>query len=165
MLHNLVWGDSSAIRILWEFSFCYPLFVYHAKKTIVINESKHLLFSGIVRVQDFLKEAERNNWIIQLYQFTPGKPYRDTFWEINKAKVVNIVLDVKRENMINVLRHVSNAISWPMNFIHINWLLRTSGTQYDSRFAQFIAFEVCVTQMTKCSYIALHCIISVHEIT
>lgn len=62
---------------------------------------------GIIRVQDFFKEAQRNDWQIQLYQFTPGKPYRETFWEINKSKVVNIVLDVKRENMINVLRHVS----------------------------------------------------------
>ncbi|CAG2100868.1 unnamed protein product, partial [Medioppia subpectinata] len=62
---------------------------------------------GIIRIQDFLKEAERNNWQILLYQFIAGKPYRDTFWEINKSqsRVVNIVLDVKRENLVHVLRH------------------------------------------------------------
>jgi ionotropic glutamate receptor len=64
---------------------------------------------GIIRVQDFFKEAQRNEWQIQLYQFTPGKPYRETFWEINRSKVVNIVLDVKRENMINVLRHAQQV--------------------------------------------------------
>ncbi|CAG2166944.1 unnamed protein product, partial [Oppiella nova] len=66
---------------------------------------------GIIRVQDFLKEAERNNWQILLYQFVSGQPYRDTFWEINKSKtrVVNIVLDVKRQNLVNVLRHAQQV--------------------------------------------------------
>ncbi|XP_054154145.1 glutamate receptor ionotropic, kainate 2-like [Oppia nitens] len=66
---------------------------------------------GIIRIQEFLKEAERHDWQIFLYQFKPGKPYRDTFWEINKShsKIVNIVLDVKHENLVNVLRHAQQV--------------------------------------------------------
>ena len=63
------------------------------------------LISGIVRIQDFLKEAEENNWVISLYQFS-GKPYRDLFWEIKKTKFFNVIIDVKRENIFAVLKHV-----------------------------------------------------------
>lgn len=62
---------------------------------------------GIVRLQNFFKEAQRFNWKIKLYQFEPGKPYRDTFWEVNKAKVNNIILDVRRSSLLKILRHVS----------------------------------------------------------
>lgn len=62
---------------------------------------------GVIRLQNFFKEAEACNWKIQLHQFDPDKPYRDTFWDVNKAKMTEIILDVKRENLLTVLRHVS----------------------------------------------------------
>lgn len=62
---------------------------------------------GIIRLQNFFKDAQQHNWKIKLYQFENDKPYRDTFWEVNKAKVKNVILDVRRENLLNVLRHVS----------------------------------------------------------
>ncbi|UXI16918.1 hypothetical protein NH340_JMT02861 [Sarcoptes scabiei] len=64
---------------------------------------------GIIRLQNFFKEAQKFNWKIKLYQFEPNKPYRDTFWEVNKAKVKNIILDVKRENLLLVLRHAQQV--------------------------------------------------------
>ena len=60
----------------------------------------------IIRLQNFFKESEHYNWKIKLYQFDLGRPYRDTFWEVNKSKVKNIILDVRRENLLDVLRHV-----------------------------------------------------------
>lgn len=73
--------------------------------------------SGIVRIQDLLKEAEQNNWMIRLYQFS-GRPYRDLFWEIKKTKVFNIIIDVKRENIFTVLKHVMKIsfINFTQNF-------------------------------------------------
>ncbi|KAJ6217244.1 hypothetical protein RDWZM_008401 [Blomia tropicalis] len=64
---------------------------------------------GIIRLQNFFKDAQNFNWKIQLYQFEPGKPYRDTFWEVNKAKVTNVILDVKRDNLLLVLRHAQQV--------------------------------------------------------
>jgi hypothetical protein len=58
-------------------------------------------------MQEFFKEAQKNDWKIQLYQFRNNKPYRDTFWEIINSKMFNIVLDVKRENIIKALKQVS----------------------------------------------------------
>ncbi len=62
---------------------------------------------GLIRVQDFLKEAERHEWTIRLYQFSPERLYRDVFWEIKQAKIDNVLLDVKRENIFLALKHVS----------------------------------------------------------
>ena len=69
----------------------------------IIND--FLLFSGIVRIQDFLKEAQQFDWTIRLYQFS-GRPYRELFWEIKKTKFFNVIIDVKRENILSVLKHV-----------------------------------------------------------
>ncbi len=56
-------------------------------------------------MQDFLKEAQQNDWVIRFYQFS-GKPYRELFWEIKKTSFFNIIIDVKRENIFTVLKHV-----------------------------------------------------------
>ncbi|KAL1436205.1 hypothetical protein MTO96_010942 [Rhipicephalus appendiculatus] len=60
---------------------------------------------GIIRLQDFLKEARGNDWHIQMYQFHTGQPYRDLFWKIKKTKETRVVLDVKRENLFIALKH------------------------------------------------------------
>lgn len=63
--------------------------------------------SGIIRLQDFLKEAKDRDWKVHLYQFQPGRPYRETYWKIKNTGEVNIVLDVKTENLNRALKHVS----------------------------------------------------------
>lgn len=64
---------------------------------------------GIIRVQEFFKEAQMHNWKVKLYQFKPGEPYRDTFWRIKASGEKNIVLDVKLENMHMVLKHAQQV--------------------------------------------------------
>ncbi|XP_054163278.1 glutamate receptor ionotropic, kainate 2-like [Oppia nitens] len=64
---------------------------------------------GIVRLQDFFKEAQLRNWEIKLYQFEQGKPYRDTFWKIKEENEYNIVLDVKKRNIYNVLKQAQQV--------------------------------------------------------
>ncbi|CAG2166449.1 unnamed protein product, partial [Oppiella nova] len=64
---------------------------------------------GIVRLQDFFKEAQLRNWVIKLYQFQPGIPYRDTFWKIKSENEFNIVLDVKKRNMYSVLKQAQQV--------------------------------------------------------
>lgn len=64
---------------------------------------------GIIRLQDFLKEARGNDWHIQMYQFHTGQPYRDLFWKIKKTKETRVVLDVKRENLFTALKHAQQV--------------------------------------------------------
>ncbi|XP_064489275.1 glutamate receptor ionotropic, kainate 3-like [Ornithodoros turicata] len=64
---------------------------------------------GIIRLQDFLKEARSNDWVIQMYQFHMGQPYRDLFWKIKVTEETRIVLDVKRENLFTALKHAQQV--------------------------------------------------------
>lgn len=64
---------------------------------------------GIMRMQDVLNEAVEENWKISVYQFTPGKPYREAFWRIRATGERNIVLDVKTENIAKVLKHAQQV--------------------------------------------------------
>ncbi|XP_076373999.1 glutamate receptor ionotropic, kainate 2-like isoform X2 [Tachypleus tridentatus] len=64
---------------------------------------------GVIRLQDFFKEAQKNGWRLHLYQFKPGEPYRDLFWKIKSAGDNRIVLDVKRENVYTVLKHAQQV--------------------------------------------------------
>lgn len=61
---------------------------------------------GLIRLQDFFKEAEAMNWRIKLHQFKPGKPYRETFWKVKNDDERNIILDVKNKNIFRALKHV-----------------------------------------------------------
>ena len=74
---------------------------------MLIQHFYYETIQGLIRVQDFLKEAERNEWIIRLYRFGPDRPYRDVFWEIKQTKIDNVLLDVRRENIFHALKHVS----------------------------------------------------------
>lgn len=74
------------------------------------------MFIGLFRLQDFFKEAEARNWKIKLHQFEFGKPYRDTFWKIKEEGELNIILDVKNENIFRALKHVrDNCICLLLN--------------------------------------------------
>jgi ABC-type amino acid transport substrate-binding protein len=79
---------------------------------------------GVMRLQDFFREAQLNDWKISLYQFSPKKPYRyvlvnerkrnltnystfkhrDAFWKIRHSGERNIVLDCKLDNVHKVLK-------------------------------------------------------------
>ena len=59
-----------------------------------------------MRVQEFLKEAEKNEWNIRLYQ-VQNRMYRDIFWEIKQNKINNLLLDLDRDNIFLALKHVS----------------------------------------------------------
>lgn len=67
---------------------------------------------AVMRLRDFYKEAEQKGWRVNLYQFKPGTPFRDVFWEIKQNNERNIVLDVKPQHIHKVLKHVS------IQFIH-----------------------------------------------
>ncbi|KAF8784441.1 glutamate receptor ionotropic, kainate 2-like isoform X2 [Argiope bruennichi] len=64
---------------------------------------------GVIRLQDFLKEAQINDWRVQLYQFRPSHAYRDIFWRIKSAGESRIVLDVKRDSLRTVLKHAQQV--------------------------------------------------------
>ncbi|XP_013790790.1 glutamate receptor ionotropic, kainate 1-like, partial [Limulus polyphemus] len=64
---------------------------------------------GVIRLQDFFKEAQKYGWRLHLYQFKSGEAYRDLFWKIKVAGDNRIVLDVKRENIYTVLKHAQQV--------------------------------------------------------
>ena len=86
------------------------LFDYSFFSTINCRIIGLLFTAGIVRLQNFFKEAQLRNWNIKLYQFRKGIPYRDTFWKIKDEQELNIVLDVKRENIYAALKHVMHHL-------------------------------------------------------
>ena len=51
-----------------------------------------------------------------MYQFKQDQPYRDTFWLVKNSQEVNIILDVKKENLLTVLKHVRIDIFNNQNF-------------------------------------------------
>ena len=88
-------------------------FVLHLQiiSVILVNNQCGLSFfiylpTGLIRVQDFLKESEKNNWIIRLYQVS-NQLYRDVFWEIKQTHINNVLLDVGRDNLFVAFKHVS----------------------------------------------------------
>ncbi|CAN7981832.1 unnamed protein product, partial [Ixodes pacificus] len=76
---------------------------------LLYNPFNTFFAAGIIRLQDFLKEARGNDWNIQMYQFHSGQPYRDLFWKIKKTKETRVVLDVKRENLFIALKHAQQV--------------------------------------------------------
>ena len=60
-----------------------------------------------MRLQEFLKQAQTNNWKVKFYKFQAGKPYRETYWKIKETGEINIVLDIKAESVHKALKHVS----------------------------------------------------------
>lgn len=88
--------------------------IYSISYTLVrINKLLKQIFLslGVIRLQDFLKEAQKNEWRVQLYQFRPSQAYRDIFWRIKSAGESRIVLDVKRDTLRTVLKHVGLSFS------------------------------------------------------
>ncbi|XP_074598842.1 glutamate receptor ionotropic, kainate 2-like [Brevipalpus obovatus] len=65
-------------------------------------------YDGLARLQDFLKQ-NTDNWKVKFYKFTPGQPYRDTYWEIKRSGETNIILDVRTENINRALKHAQQV--------------------------------------------------------
>lgn len=90
-----------------QLSYFYQFLKYFLK---IIKDKLYMfvlfISSGVIRLQDFLKEAQKNDWRVQLYQFRPSQAYRDIFWRIKSAGESRIVLDVKRDSLRTVLKHV-----------------------------------------------------------
>lgn len=68
--------------------------------------------TGIIRLQNFLKEAEENRWRVHIHKFNKDIPYRKIFWELKKEYLkqneqnLKIVLDVGRRNLYEALKQV-----------------------------------------------------------
>lgn len=62
---------------------------------------------GVAQFQEFFKQLRHWNWDLKLYQFDAQGPFRDTFYNIKKAKQMNIILDVRHENLLDALKQVS----------------------------------------------------------
>nr|XP_027202439.1 glutamate receptor ionotropic, kainate 2-like isoform X2 [Dermatophagoides pteronyssinus] len=74
------------------------------KSFVIVYEANE----GLMRVQEFLKEAEKNEWNIRLYQ-VQNRMYRDIFWEIKQNKINNLLLDLDRDNIFLALKHAQQV--------------------------------------------------------
>ena len=91
---------------------------FHLKNNLII-----LIFNypGIIKMQNFFKSSSRNNkWKIKMYQFKQDQPYRDTFWLVKNSQEVNIILDVKKENLYISLKQVNHFVI-NVNIIYFNY--------------------------------------------
>ncbi|XP_054706414.1 glutamate receptor ionotropic, kainate 2-like [Uloborus diversus] len=68
---------------------------------------------GIVRLQDFLKEASERDWDIRIHQFREGMPFRELFRHIrataSKDPEICILLDVSRRNIQTALKQAQQV--------------------------------------------------------
>ncbi|GFT22034.1 glutamate receptor ionotropic, kainate 2 [Trichonephila clavipes] len=66
-------------------------------------------------MQNFLKEAEKNRWRMEIYNLEENVPYRKVLWEVKKdlqklqEQNQKIVLDVERRNLFTVLKHAQQV--------------------------------------------------------
>ncbi|XP_075590538.1 glutamate receptor ionotropic, kainate 2 isoform X2 [Dermatophagoides farinae] len=75
---------------------------------INLDDSFHGHKQGLMRIQEFLKEAEKNEWNIRLYQIQ-DRMYRDIFWEIKQNNINNLLLDLDRDNIFLALKHAQQV--------------------------------------------------------
>ncbi|KAG8194662.1 hypothetical protein JTE90_003132 [Oedothorax gibbosus] len=70
---------------------------------------------GIIRLHNFLKEAEDNGWQVQIYNMEENVPYRKVFWQVKKdlqkiqEKNQKIVLDIGRKNLYSALKQAQQV--------------------------------------------------------
>ncbi|OTF73291.1 hypothetical protein BLA29_007441 [Euroglyphus maynei] len=74
------------------------------KSFVIVYEANE----GLMRVQEFLKEAEKNEWNIRLYQ-VQNRMYRDIFWEVKQNNINNVLLDLDRDNIFLALKHAQQV--------------------------------------------------------
>jgi hypothetical protein len=58
-------------------------------------------------LRDFFENSLNGTWDIKLFQLMPDRPYRDIFWKVKQTNEMNIILDVKKEHIPQVLAQVS----------------------------------------------------------
>ncbi len=71
---------------------------------VIIQES-----DSVVHFKDFFPYAAAKGWEIRLFQLQPDRPYRDVLWQVKRLKMRNILLDVRTDHLLEVLRQAQQV--------------------------------------------------------
>lgn len=61
---------------------------------------------SIVHFSDFFERSNEKSWTVSMFQLKPDVPYRDILWQVKQTGILNIFLDIRTENLFEVLRQV-----------------------------------------------------------
>lgn len=64
---------------------------------------------SIVHFKDFFPQASKAGWDIRLFQLQPDRPYREVLWQVKRLKLKNILLDVRTDHLLEVLRQAQQV--------------------------------------------------------
>ncbi|KAI2801581.1 hypothetical protein BLOT_009395 [Blomia tropicalis] len=64
---------------------------------------------SIVHFREFFNQIQKKQWDMKLFQLQPDRPYRDVLWKLKETKVTNVILDVKNEHILEVLRQAQQV--------------------------------------------------------
>ena len=62
--------------------------------------------SGIMHFKEFFDMSLNETWNIRTFQLMDDIPYRDIFWRVKQTNEKNIILDVSKERLVEVLNQV-----------------------------------------------------------
>ena len=63
----------------------------------------------VILYSSLLQEARDKGWSVKLYQLSPLNPFRDTWYQVQEDKKVNIILDAKIHNLAAALKQAQQV--------------------------------------------------------
>ncbi|OTF80492.1 kainate-selective ionotropic glutamate receptor-like protein, partial [Euroglyphus maynei] len=64
---------------------------------------------SIIHFSQYLKQALEKNWELRIFQLQPDQPYREILWQVKQTQIVHIVLDVKTEHIVEVMKQAQQV--------------------------------------------------------
>lgn len=64
---------------------------------------------SIIHFSQYLKQAHDKNWEVRIFQLQPDQPYREILWQVKQTEFLHIVLDVKTEHIIEVMKQAQQV--------------------------------------------------------
>ncbi|CAG2118559.1 unnamed protein product, partial [Medioppia subpectinata] len=64
---------------------------------------------GIMHFKDFFERSLNESWNIRTFQVMDDIPYRDVFWRVKQTNEKNIILDVRKEILVEVMNQAQQV--------------------------------------------------------
>ncbi|XP_054153108.1 glutamate receptor ionotropic, kainate 2-like [Oppia nitens] len=64
---------------------------------------------GIIHFKEFFEKSMNHTWNIKVFQLKDDIPFRDIFWKLKESKERNIILDVRKEAIVEVFNQAQQV--------------------------------------------------------
>lgn len=65
--------------------------------------------SNIIKLSDYLTDAQERSWEVRIFQLQPDQPYREILWQVKLTEIFNILLDLPTEHITEVLKQAQQV--------------------------------------------------------